>query len=358
MRKLVISAVALLFMAAVPGLAYGDALEDPPDAPPLFTDNEPLTIELVAPIADLLQMTDRDDREWLDAEMTYTDGSGVSQTLPLRVSTRGRFRLRECQFPPVRLRFRGREARETLFEGQDRIKVVTHCQDRRDEFEQFLLREYLIYRMYNLLTPKSYQVRLARVTYVDDQDRREPITRYAFMIESDEAMAARNGWELMDQFPLVPPDDQDPELLNLVEVFQFMVGNADWSAFQAPPGEQRCCHNVRIIGDFIPPVYPVPYDFDWTGFVNAPYARPDPSLRIRSVRQRVYRGVCGTNEHLPATLQRFQDQRDAMYALIDELEGLNERSRTETREYLDEFYELIDNPRQVNRRLERECRRA
>ncbi len=363
-RTLYTGLAAALFLA--PAVLYaqnddeGEIAREPKPMAPLFLSSETLKLEINGPLDELFRMRERVSREWLDGSMTITHADGQVETIPVRLSTRGRFRLQRttCQFPPIRIRFRNRETAGTLFEGQDRMKIVTHCQDRRDEFEQFVLQEYLIYKIYSMFTPMSFQVRLAQVTWTGDGGRREPITRYAFFIEDDGDMAARNGWDLMEDFPLVPPDDQDPATLSLLEVFQYFVGNPDWSAFQAPPGEQRCCHNVRIIGDFIPPVYPVPYDFDVTGMVNAPYARPDPSLGIRNVRQRVYRGVCSSNEYLEGTLQKFRDQRDAINALIENQEGLDDRRRADMLKYVEEFYDVINDPRQVNRRLTRECRRA
>jgi hypothetical protein len=333
----------------------------PPDpTAPLFASTETLSLELVGPFRDLLRMRDRDDREWLDAQLSYTDAAGEVTTVPVRLSTRGRFRLqrRNCQFPPLRVDFRRTETEGTVFNGQERLKLVTHCQNRRDDFEQFVLQEYLIYRMYNLFTDKSFQVRLVRIRYVDEDGNRELVTKYAFFIEAEEDVARRHGLELIDDVPVVPPGSQDQGLLSQVGVFQFMIGNSDWSAFQAPPGEDQCCHNVRVIGTRVPPLYPVPYDFDWSGLVNPPYATPAPQLGIRTVRERVYRDICRPSEELEATLARFRERREAIFELIDTQEGLTDRKRNETRRYLDEFFRIIDDPRQVNRQMERACRAA
>jgi hypothetical protein len=326
----------------------------------LFDSHDLVTLRLSGPFRDLLRMRNREDREWLDATLTVTDGAGEAKTVPIRFSTRGRFRLQRevCQFPPIRVDFRESPTTGTVFEGQDQLKLVTHCQDRRADFEQYALQEYLLYRMYNLFTDMSFRVRLARITYVDAENDRELSTRYAFFIEAEDRMAARNGWELLEHFPIVPPDQQDPEALIRVPVFQYMIGNTDWSAFQAPPGEAQCCHNVRIIGSPSPPVFPVPYDFDWSGIINAPYARPNPILPIRSVRERLYRGVCRPTEEVEKTLAVFRQQREAIFGLVDGQEGLTDRKRADMRKYLEEFYTIIDNPRQVERRMVRDCVRA
>lgn len=364
MRTLMIGFAAAQFLTPLGLRAQSDPSSVPVSkAPgdsvsaPLFASSETLTLSLALPLRDLLRMRDRDAREWLDATLTYADAAGGEKAINMRVRTRGRFRLGECQFPPIQLDFRRPEVLGTLFEGQNRLKLVTHCQDRRDEYEQFVLQEYLIYRMYNLFTEKSFRVRLARIRYSDSQSDRAPVERYGFLIEDEGAMARRNGWEILDQFPIVPPDDQDQATLHLVNVFQFMVGNSDWSAIKAPPGEQQCCHNVVIIGSTTPPVFGVPYDFDWTGLINAPYAKPAPNLGIRSVRQRVYRGFCGPEGELERAVERFREQRDAIYALIDQQEGLTDRKKMDTRRYLEEFYKILDDPRQVERQIARQCRK-
>ena len=77
----------------------------------------------------------------------------------------------------------------TVFDGQNGIKLVSHCRDRDDD-EQDVLKEY---RTFNLLTDESFRVRLARITYVDGEDDDDPVVRYAFFIEEAEAMAERLG---------------------------------------------------------------------------------------------------------------------------------------------------------------------
>jgi hypothetical protein len=139
-------------------------------------------------------------------------------------------------------------------------------------------------------------------------------------------------------------------------VFQFLVGNTDWAAFSPAPDESECCHNMTVIGDPAGPVFPVPYDFDWTGLVSARYARPDPSLPIRSVRQRVYRGVCHAGGELDATLPAFLKRKEAIYALVQDQEGLEEKRVEQTVKYLDEFYEVIDDPKKVKREVYDRCR--
>jgi hypothetical protein len=145
-----------------------------------------------------------------------------------------------------------------------------------------------------------------------------------------------------------------PDELNLTSIFQFLIGNTDFSPLAGAPGEM-CCHNYVLFGNDIDPIVAVPYDFDQSGFVNAPYASPSSNFRIRSVRTRLYRGRCLNNEHVPTSLQNFQDGRDAIYAVIDAQEELSSNTRKSLVKYVDSFYKLIDDPRDVEKNISDKC---
>ena len=64
-----------------------------------------------------------------------------------------------------------------------------------------------------------------------------------------------------------------------------MIGNTDWNLDKS--------HNIELIRPASggAPI-PVPYDFDWSGLIAPPYARPNQMLGIGSVKQRLFRGFC------------------------------------------------------------------
>jgi hypothetical protein len=236
---------------------------------------------------------------------------------------------------------------------------VTHCQDDRDEYEQYVLLEYLIYRVYNTLTPLSFRVRLARITYEDSEGDRDTVTRYGFLIEHEEAVAERTGWTSIVA-PLVPPDVIDPEDLALIGVFQYMIGNPDWSAFQAGPGNSECCHNTKPMGTPVGPVFSVPYDFDLSGLLNTRYANRLYSgnlekLGLRNVRQRRFRGLCRSAAFWPAIFTSFIEGRTEIEQLFRGQEGLEPDVLEEALEYIGDFYDVIDDEGRVRREFERHC---
>jgi hypothetical protein len=345
--------------AAVPGTV--GALQSATDSvatasAPLFATQEPLRMVLRAPFDDLFR--DRsDEAPELPATLTYLSDAGDSVHMDLDVELRGNTRRQRstCSFPPIRLDFPRTRVGETVFAGQNRLKLVTQCREGREEFGQYVLLEYLTYRAFNQLTDLSFRARLLEVTYEDTQGKMDRITRPAFLIEDEDAVAIRNGWELLE-LQQAPPEYMDQVQLNLVEVLQYMIGHTDWSAFQAEPDEDECCHNVKIIGSMHGPIFPIPYDFDYAGLIDARYAEVNERLGVRDVRDRLYRGLCRPREDLDATLQRFNVQQAAIIQVFQEHPGLTDDSREKAIEYLDEFYEIINNPGRVEREFVRSCR--
>jgi hypothetical protein len=349
--------VAVAFVLASPLPAQNDSTNIGQPSP-LFSAHDVLEFTIEAPFETVFKERGQESTDH-PALLRYVTDDGSPDSVEIEVRTRGKFRLQRstCNFPPIRLDFPRGAVENTLFHGQNHIKLVTHCQNGRDEYEQELILEYLVYRMFSLFTERSFQTRMARITYVDtDDDDLDSLTRYAFLIESEEMLAARNGVQLVE-VPQVPPFSYDQPQLVLVDVFQYMIGNTDWDGYKKSEDQDICCHNLRVIGDPTAVVYPVPYDFDWSGLVDRRYAKPDPSLRIRSVRQRQFRGVCRAREEIEAVLPLFIEKREELYDLFRNQPGLEEKYIEDSLEYLDEFYEVITDPGKVNSRMVRDCRR-
>jgi len=324
----------------------------------LFESDEMLELTIEAPLRTIFREREQES-DYHDAMLRYQGIDGAEVVLDIELKTRGKFRLERstCNFPPLRVNIKTSQAENTVFSGEDKLKLVTHCQNGRSEYEQYVLQEYLVYKIYNLLSDMSFRVRLASVTYVDTDDDNETLTRFGFFIEDEDNVALRSGWDALAVLQ-VPPDVYDQTELNLVEVFEYLIGNTDWDAFRNAPDEDACCHNVKVVGDMLGPVFPIPYDFDFAGIVNARYATPDPSLRLRNVRERQYRGICRPREEIDETLRVFMDSKDAIYSLYRNQVGLEERTLEKSLEYLDEFYEIIEDPGKVRSRIERDCRRT
>ena len=319
---------------------------------PLFQAGHTLDVTITAPFTTLVK--EKSAEEDLAGIFEYAQTDGTAIKLDIKIRTRGHFRLEHCRFPPLRLNFKKSQTDETLFDKQDKLKLVVQC-DRSARYEQSLLREYLAYRILNALTDLSFRVRLLRVTYVDSEGRRPIKVRFAFLTEHKSRLGKRNGMkELKVEKTGIESLQAAP--LNLTSLFQFFISNTDFSPIRSAPNRD-CCHNYVLFDNENDDdsLSTVPYDFDMSGFVNAIYAKPDSRLGLRNVRERFYRGRCVNNKYVAKSLRQFQTSRGEIYALVNEQEGLSSKVRKSIIRSIDRFYEIIDEPRQVERRLVAKC---
>jgi hypothetical protein len=345
-RKLLIVVAFVLATPIAIALESGD-----PD--PLFQDDSVVEITITAPMKTLLG--ERPNDHYLRGTISYADDSGRVLDFDVGVSTRGNFRrqAKVCPFPPLRINFKKSQVKDTLFHKQNKLKLVAHCRDNSDRYEQNIIKEYLAYRFLNLLTDVSFRVRLARVTYKDSEQRDDDRVRYAFFIEHKKRLSKRLGLPEIST-SRIKVADLEGAYSDLTSLFQFMIGNTDFSPIAGAKGED-CCHNSTLVGREGEPVYSIPYDFDMSGLVDAPYAEPNPKFRIRRVTQRLYRGRCAYLDNLEISLRQFQDNREAIYGLIDGQAQLEDSTRKKVRRYVDQFYDVIDNPKKVHREISSQC---
>ena len=229
--------------------------------------------------------------------------------IPVKLASRGHLRLKPqtCDFVPIKVDFPDRQLAGTLFEGQTTLKLGTHCRDERD-FDQYVIREYLAYKIANLATPLSFRARLARATYVDARSNRRISTQHAIFLEHERDVARRLSGR-QATLPHMVFKEFDQEALTTTMLLEYMLGNTDYSIW--------ALHNIVVVQDKRRRFFPVAYDFDLSGMVNAPYAAPDPRLLIRRVTDRLYRGPCRTVEEFDAAAEPFRAHRTEMFAAID-----------------------------------------
>jgi hypothetical protein len=309
--------------------------------------------ELAAPFSDVFRQREAEDREWQDATLTYgASGAEADVTVPLRVRVRGRSRAAECDFPPLRLNFRKPDVVDTVFDGQDRLKLVTHCKTTAS-YDEYLRLEYLIYRVQALVTPYSLRARPIEAHYVDSGRDRDAGNRPAILLEDEERFGERQGMTMFEG-TRVDRTRYDAETLAIFDVFQYLIGNTDWSAIDGP-GEEQCCHNVTPYVREDGTMIPVAYDFDSAGLVNAPHALPNERLPIRNVRQRLYRGQCRSADELAPIFARFEQQRSAILALFTEESGLDAGDAESARDYIEDFYAVLADDEQRERAFFKDC---
>jgi len=312
--------------------------------PLLFDAHEVLPIELRGPVSVLVKTKhEREDHAFVLA------ANGFKHQVLVRA--RGKSRMRVCDFPPLRVMFSQEHVAASVFAGQRSLKLVSHCSARRAA-QIDLLQEYAAYRIFNLISEYGFKVRLLRVRYVDVHDAAS-LDRFAFAIESPGAMADRVGGEFV-KLPGISRTSLDQPQLAAVAVFQYLIGNTDWS-YTTSEGEPACCHNADLLRRNLG-IYYVPYDFDLAGLVNARYAYPDPRLRIRKVTQRKYLGLCMSRATLAEALARIVEKRTEIVDLVHALPELTEREQAATVAFLDGFFQQAEDREKMLDFLERSCR--
>ena len=322
---------------------------------PLFASTESLSISIEAPLKTILR--DRgEQRAEHAALLKYSDPTGTTHVFNVQLRVRGNFRRQAdvCKFPPLRVNFKKSETEGTIFASQDKLKLVTHCQSRKKVYEQYLLKEYLAYRVFNLLTEQSFNARLLGINYINTESRGKATLHSGFFIEDREAMAHRNGATVAEASK-INTAQLEPVQSNLTELFAYLIGNTDWSIVRGPEGD-RCCHNAVSISRQNNEFIPVPYDFDITGLVSPPYATPNPRFKIRNVRQRLYRGRCRPDALVARTLDTFRSQKADILQLFENQPGLTKTTRRTARTYIEKFYAIIDDPKQLDRKISKRCR--
>lgn len=320
------------------------------DADPLFQSDDVLKVTLEGPLNTLID--EKSKEKYLNGHFRYTEADGTPVEFDLKFRARGNFRHDNCDYPPIRLNFKTSQTKNTLFHKQDKLKLVVHC-SRRAQYHQIVLQEYLAYRILNLFTDWSFRVRLLEITYVDTDEQWRSEPRYAFLIEHKDRLAKRID---IKEFETVNTQVAmiNPEHLNLTSIFQYFIGNTDFSPVAGPPGD-NCCHNYVLFKNQRSAVTAIPYDFDQSGLVDAPYATPNPAFRIRTVKQRVYRGRCLNNDYVEASVQQFRDHQNTISLLIDEQPGFDEDTREDLHEFVDKFYKVIESPKNTERSILKKC---
>lgn len=321
-------------------------LVSPLFAASIFDDHSILELELTGPVWSLIK--NKEDR----IEQSFILSSD-GLTLNLAVRARGNSRMRVCDFPPLRFNFNATDTPGTPFEGQDKLKLVTRCK-KGDRAEADVLEEYAAYRIFSLLSDVSYRTRLVHLTFKDTDGRLKKAfgSSYGFLIEPMDHMSARVGGSLAE-IPGVALGQLEKNQAALVYVFQYLIANTDWSFVKADTDEY-CCHNIKLI-DINSKLFPVPYDFDLAGIVNASYAKPDPSLRIKKVRQRLYRGFCTGSDVLRGALSTLSSKEAEVLGIVEILPLLTEKEKRKKIEYLEKVFREADVQDEIIKSFEKNC---
>jgi len=279
--------------------------------------------------------------------LTYQDKNGQTQEYTIKIRARGNMRNKVCFLPPLKIDFKKRDlVAAGIKEEFDDLKMVVRCKN-SDSYEDYLLKEYLTYKLYNTLTDVSFRVQLIKLTLEDIEGKQKNIEAFAFLIESIEELAERvNGRIIGNQ--LFSAKYLDPIAYDRMCLFEFMIGNVDWHIIKQ--------HNTKIVG--LPEkklIIPIPYDFDFSGLVSTPYATPHTKLPILDIRERYYLGPCREENAHDPIFELFNKKKTELIATIEEFELLGPKPKKSMLSYLQSFFEILDNPKSYNSQIVKHC---
>jgi len=312
----------------------------------LFGNEEVMHLSLVFDVKNFLKPKNAGDYQ--DARLLIHVGETDTIERSIRIRTRGNFRQQYCYFPPIKLNLKKTSFDNEYLSQQTTLKFVTHCKN-ASQYESYILKEYLVYKLYNVLSEFSFNVRLIEMQYIDSEENRKTLVKYGFLIEHLNSVAARNDAMSIDNKKL-SQKLMDPYGMARVALFNYMIGNTDWSI--------AGLHNMKVmkVNDFlVKDPQPVPYDFDHSGMVNTEYAAPTEGLGLESVRDRLYRGICLDKNVTDETIRLFLEKKMQIYDVIEDFELLSKYDKKDMIEYLDGFFRILDSNFLIQRDIYSNC---
>jgi hypothetical protein len=306
------------------------------DRDQFFNDTSTINATIVANSAKLF----RDNKQGviLPARFVTKLSDSINVNDQIQLEIRGHFRHDHCYVPPLKLIFKNKKP--SVLSSLKSLKLVNECKISK-QYDQYLLKEFIIYKMYNLLTNMSFRVRLLNLNFEDSSGKKKTINVHSFLLEDIKDVAKRNGCYEWRKGNLVT-EATDRKQMTMVAVFEYMIGNTDWAV--------PVNHNTKLIAsekDSSSRPFVVPYDFDYSGFVNTEYAVPDERLGIENVQQRLYRGYPRTMLELNEVLDVFKRQKEKIYAIVNNFDLLTSVSKKELIIYLDGFFGSINKPADI-----------
>lgn len=289
---------------------------------------------------DLLQLDEtRFEQEYQPALLRIKNGPVVYRE-EAKVRTRGHFRCRHCDLPPIKIKVKKEKMIAAGFGKWNEFKIVMPCKKGK-LYEQYVLKEYLAYKLFNLVTDRSFRVKLFNIRMQDINRRDFYYSPAAFLVEHAEEVEDRLGGKEMKESSSFNPRDFSRRDYTRLQVFQYMIGNTDWMPVTA--------QNLKVIRLADGSILPIPYDFDFSGLVSTDYAIPNPRTGLSDVRERVFMGNGKSREEIEAVLDEFRAVQNEMISTVARFEALDFRERKRMIRYLQSFFSVIGDPQQVEK---------
>ena len=310
------------------GQASGDQSQTRSVFDQWYSDN---ALEVVMNVDMQEMMSNKMNDEYIPAQLTFGKESLRSVTLDAKVRARGRFRRMNCDFPPLKVKLDKSQLRDLGMKDHNDYKLVTHCADDETAAEN-LLREYLAYELYQELSPVSFRAQLVRVTYKDQMTGSQE-THLGILLEDTDELAERLGMKVCDECYGMQDEQIQPENFRVHALFQYMIGNTDWSLSMLR--NLKVLQNPTTGENFL-----APYDFDFSGLVNAGYAVPLQQFGQTTVRDRVMLAKYDPQSWGDASDYLFKKKK-TLINLVKNFDGLDNKARRDITQYLNQFYNQL-----------------
>jgi hypothetical protein len=339
--------IALFALSVLPSYSQTDTINGKPQEEKsarrylsLFEQDDILEVSLQFDLSAFLKKPDKNQS--FDGIMTFHFSETDTLDRKVTIQYRGQSRYERCRIPPMRIIFK-----QPVYEVSDsakikKMKLVNQCQSGA-LYDDYVIKECLVYKLYNVITDTCFRVRLLKVSYIDTEKKKKPVVQYGIFIEPEELLAKRKDIAEVKTRSLTQKN-MHPLMIDRIAIFNYMVANWDWSV----PGQ----HNISVFSsaksDFAGKGIPVPFDFDLTGVVNADYAIPPPGIGIETNRDRMFTGICRTREEYKAELMMFLDKKDEFYSVVDNYPYLGKTSKKDIITFLDQFFLQLEKPKALD----------
>lgn len=320
----------------------------------LFNSNEPISVTLRGPFSTIDK--ERDKSKEYSGFLEYENNQGELVSLDVKLSARGNWRLRtnQCRHAQLWVNLKKKQVVDTLFAGQDKLKMVVQCSVGSNS-EQWLLKEELAYKVFNEFSDLGLRTQLMQVDFVDPEKPRKSRTEYAFFIEHHKSLAENRAMDTESESS-IRMRSLDPQQTTRVALFANLIGHTDFSFFEGPP-DDKCCHNMKILFDEAGTRFPVPYDFDNTGWVSADYtAGPSPNIPIKSTKERIYRGLCLHKQEVDPLIAELQHIETRIRQLVANQPGLSYRNKKRLSDYTEDWFATLQDSTAKQADLVETCR--
>lgn len=262
-------------------------------------------------------------------------GSKFTVSLPGRIRTRGNVRLAVCDNPSLKIKLDKEALLRAGFSALNDLKIVQQCKNSSLGLG-YLRRERLAYELHAVYSQHHHRTVPIILRFPDRKEVQ------AFLIEEEDQFAARYGQVLEPEIASTRGLHR-PTYVNLC-LFNYLVLNTDWQIFNL--------HNVELIADTTSGrLIPIPYDFDYSGFVATSYSVPREGLNLSSVQIPYWLGRNVTEEELRAGAAHFIDKRAEAEALIRNYPDLIGKERKRLLKRLADFHKVIGDERKLLRLL-------